>query len=169
MRYLAVDLGLRRVGLAIGDERGMLASPYATRERKGNARDVETVLQTARGLGAVGIVVGLPINPNGEKSESENAARKFAALLAEKLREQNVSWPVELWNESFSTREAHERMKTLGISQKHGRDSGGSDSTDAIAASMILQNFLDHQYAELDELIGEDRVLDVVESEDAAS
>ena len=169
MRYLAVDLGLRRVGLAIGDERGVLASPYATRERQGNARDIETVVQTARGLNAVGIVVGLPINPNGEKSESENAARKFAALLSEKLRDEKLSWPVELWNESFSTREAHQRMKTLGISQKHGRDSGDQNSTDAIAASMILQNFLDAHNAELDELIGEHRVLGVGTLEDVSS
>ena len=80
-----------------------------------------------------------------------------------------MSWPVELWNESFSTREAHQRMKTLGISQKRGRDAGDENSTDAIAASMILQNFLDHQNAELDELIGEDRVLDVEKNEDVSS
>lgn len=168
MRYLAVDLGARRIGLAVCDEDEQLASPYGMRERLNNIRDVEMVMETARGLGAEGIVVGLPRNPNGEVGESELAARKFYAHLQRLISERNLRWPVEMWNESFSTREAHTHMRTLGISQKRGRASVGADSTDAIAAAMILQNFLDSLHhspdGEFSNNKNTDRVLDEAEN-----
>ena len=161
MRYLSVDLGARRIGLAVCDEAETLASPYAMRERLNNIRDVEAIVETARGLNAVAIIVGLPLNPNGEVGASESAARKFAADLSTLLRERNLSWSVELWNESFSTRQAHAHMRTMGISQKRGRESNGADSTDAIAAAMILQNFLDSRNTHSDDLQSEHRVLEL--------
>lgn len=145
MRYLAVDYGVRRLGLALCDADEIFAAPHGVLTRQNPKRDCETLLQTARGLGAEGIVFGLPRSTSGGKGESEEGARQFGAYFQKFLREQNSPLEIEWWDERFSTREALNQMKSLGISQKRGREDFGSQSTDARAAAVILQGFLDHR------------------------
>jgi putative Holliday junction resolvase len=143
MRYLAVDFGKKRIGLAISDDAGMFASPYATRRRRGTAHDVEEIIATLRGLGAQGVVFGLPRSSDGTRGPMENDTRALAAALQERLRSSGMETEVEWWDERFSTAEALTHMRAAGISQKRGRESGGTDSVDARAAAVILQGFLD--------------------------
>ena len=143
MRYLAIDFGKKRIGLAISDDAGMFASPYATRRRLGTARDVEEIITTLRGLGAQGIVFGLPRSSDGSRGPLENETRALAAALQDGLRAANLEIEIEWWDERFSTAEALTHMRAAGISQKRGRESSGTDSVDARAAAVILQGFLD--------------------------
>lgn len=147
MRYLAIDYGVRRLGLAVCDEMETFAAPHGVVVRQNRKQDLETLLQTLRGLGAQGIVFGLPRATQGGKGESEDATREFAAHLQNALQEAGSTLQIEWWDERFSTREALNQMKMLGVSQKRGREDLGSQSTDARAAAVILQGFLDHRHA----------------------
>jgi putative Holliday junction resolvase len=148
MRYLAVDYGARRIGLAVSDPEGAFASPHSTRERISPRRDIETLVEVVQGLGVEGVVVGVPRALNGGVGESETAARTLAEQLRQALAKSGLNVSLHLWDERFSTREALHQMRASGISQKRGRESVGSDSTDARAASVILQGFLDSRSAE---------------------
>ncbi|MDQ3815626.1 MAG: Holliday junction resolvase RuvX [Armatimonadota bacterium] len=145
MRYLAIDFGLRRLGLAVSDETGTLASPYATRDRKGNRFDVDDIIATMRGLGIERVVLGLPRQAEGQHVHHEEATRAFAAALQEGLRDAGMADEIEWWDERFSTAEALTQMRAAGISQRRGRTSGGANSVDARAAAVILQGFLDRR------------------------
>ena len=145
MRYLAIDYGERRIGLATCDEEERFASPHGVRERQGTKRDTVAIVEIVRGLGIEGIVFGLPRAVDGGTGSSEPAVRKFATSLEEELRAANLPIVLEWWDERFSTREALGQMRTLGISQKRGRESQGSNSVDARAAAVILQGFLDRK------------------------
>lgn len=143
MRYLAVDFGARRIGLAVSDESETLATPHSTRQRQGTRRDAAAIIEAVRGLGAQGIVFGLPRALSGGPGEGEEAARAFAAQLQQGLRAANLPIEIVWWDERFSTREALGQMRDAGISQKRGRDASDGSSTDARAAAVILQGFLD--------------------------
>jgi putative Holliday junction resolvase len=146
MRYLAVDFGTRRLGLAVSDETGTLASPYAARERQGTRRDVAEIIRTARGLGAQTIIVGRPRHlQSGETGSSEAGAQAFVTALETALQEAKLLIAIERWDERFSTREALNQMRESGISQLQGRQASDANSTDARAAAVILQGFLDAQ------------------------
>jgi len=147
MRYLAIDFGKKRIGLAVSDDAGMFATPYATRRRRDMAHDVEDVILTLRGLGAVGVVCGLPRSSDGTRGALENETRAFANAVQNALRASGLEIEIEWWDERFSTAEALTHMRAAGISQKRGRESSGTDSVDARAAAVILQGFLDSKAA----------------------
>jgi len=148
MRYLAIDYGLRRIGLATSDESGRFVSPYGSRERIGYKQDSGGVLELVRGLGIEGIVLGLPLatesgSAEASPGEMETTVRNFAKALKKAIAAAGLSLEVEWCDERFSTAEALKLMREAGISQRQGRESTGSDSVDARAAAVILQGFLD--------------------------
>lgn len=167
MRYLAIDFGMQRIGMAVSDESETLVWPHGTHRREGvrrgesvrrgdeaanahqpaNRRDVAAVVEAVRGLGAQGLVFGLPRALDGQAGQGEDAVRSFVAQVQSALREAGLHPPIEWWDERFSTREALGQMRDLGISQKRGRQSDGASSTDARAAAVILQGFLDGKSA----------------------
>ncbi|MBV9866213.1 MAG: Holliday junction resolvase RuvX [Abitibacteriaceae bacterium] len=165
MRYLAIDFGERRIGLAVSDDTGTFASPLATRERKGRRQDLDALLETFRGVGAERMVVGLPRSLAGNAGAGEEALRKFVDALQQALRTARLPAEVEWWDERFSTREALTHMRAAGISQRQGRATTGAGSVDARAAAIILQGFLDFQKAQAERSspVGEDEHEEVAE------
>lgn len=147
MRYLAIDFGLQRIGLAVSDETGGLAWPYATRQRQGNKRDVADLIATVRGLSIEGLVIGLPRSASGAQGDLEARVRAFAGVLQDGLKAAGLTIELFWQDERFSTAEALKQMRVAGISQRQGRESSGSDSVDARAAAVILQGFLDARRA----------------------
>ena len=145
MRYLAIDFGVKRYGLAVSDESGLLASPVGTRERRGTKADVAAVIETLRGMGAQRVLFGLPRGLGTAPGQHEAAARRFAEAIQEGLRAAGLADEIVWWDERFSTSEAKRGMRDAGISERRGRESGGTDSVDARAAAVILQGFLDAQ------------------------
>jgi len=143
MRYLAVDYGLRRIGLAVSDESGTFVSPYGTRERKGHKQDSAAIIETVFGLGISGIVLGLPRAAGGGVGDMETATRAFGKQLQKALNAAGLTIEIEWWDERFSTAEALTQMREAGISQRQGRESSGGSSVDARAAAIILQGFLE--------------------------
>lgn len=132
-RILAVDPGDRRIGLAVSDPTGTIASPLAVLEHVARAIDAASIAQIAADQGAVKIVVGQALDLDGKPSPQ---GRK-AARLAEAIRQQTVL-PVELWDESGSTREAQASRMAMGA-----RKSQRGGHLDQIAATIILQSYLE--------------------------
>lgn len=134
MRFLGLDVGDRRIGVAVSDETGTLARPVEVVRRTGGDADVEAVLALVRRLAAEVIVAGLPLNMDATLGEQARKVLDFAAAL----RERGLT--VELWDERLSTRQAGEILRQLEVRGPRARA-----REDAVAAAVILQGFLNHR------------------------
>ena len=123
MRILALDYGTARIGCAISDPTGTLATPIAAIEPP----EVEEVARLAVEREVETIVVGLPVSLSGEDSAQTELTRSFAADLGEA-----VEIPVETWDERFTTRMAAQTR----------RDTGAGSAEDSIAAAHLLESYL---------------------------
>jgi putative Holliday junction resolvase len=133
-RILAVDWGEVRIGLAISDESQTLASPLETlSRRRGKRFPLHRFLELAAEHHAVGLLVGLPLSPDGNEKESASAARKMGEMLAERTK-----LPLELWDERMSSARA-----LAAIREQGGTTQGRKGDVDALAAAVLLQHFLD--------------------------
>ena len=139
-RYLGLDVGNRRIGVAESDELGLTAQPVLTLERKRSVReDLRSLARLARRFGVVGIVVGNPVHLSGEMSPQATKTQAFAAALGELS-----GLPVHLCDERLTTREAHQILYEAGHArQEHRR------VVDQVAATLILQAFLEAGTKEL--------------------
>lgn len=143
MKYLGIDFGEKRIGLAVSDDAGRVALPYGTHPRGGHKPDIAYLQSAMRGLGIEAVVFGLPraLQDETQSAARETKVRAFAGLLQDAVPGVGISW----WDERFSTREAQHQLRAEGVSQKTARDSGGASSIDARAAAVILQGFLDRR------------------------
>jgi putative holliday junction resolvase len=133
-RYLAVDVGDRRLGLAIADELGFLASPAGFVERRlGKRLPVAEVLRRAESLGARGFVVGLPLDDDGAETPRCAEAREMAAKLTERTGLES-----RLVDERYTT-----AIALRAIREQGGSTEGRKGDVDALAASVLLQHALD--------------------------
>jgi putative Holliday junction resolvase len=132
-RVVGLDLGSRRIGVAVSDGLGLTAQPHGTIDRHGGLRDLEAVAAIVRQFGADRIVLGLPLDPEGKESDAARRAREFAARLHDHL-----ALPIELIDESFSTVEAEEVLLAADLSRARRRM-----VVDKLAAAVILQRWLD--------------------------
>jgi putative Holliday junction resolvase len=133
-RLLGLDVGNRRIGVAVSDELGLTAQPVLTLERKRSPReDLRSLARLARRFGVAGIVVGRPVHLSGEASPQTEKAEDFAGKMGEL-----TGLPIHLWDERLTTREAHQILYEAGHArQEHRR------VVDQVAATLILQSFLD--------------------------
>ncbi len=132
-RILAVDPGDARIGLAISDPSGMIASPLMVVKHVARAIDAATIAQIAAEQGAVRIVVGQALDLDGQPSpQGRKSARLAEAIVAQ------TGLPVELWDESGSTAEARSSRLAMGV-----RRSRRGGHLDEIAATVILQSYLE--------------------------
>lgn len=138
MRTLAVDLGARRVGLALSDEGGKLATPYQVLNVTSPQHAIEQVLQVIRKEGVQRLVVGLPLNMNGTVGHAAREAADWAARLNEQPKLALV-----FVDERLSSFDAEQRL----VERKRGGEKitrgQKKQQLDALAAAMFLQEFLD--------------------------
>ena len=136
LRYLGLDIGSRRIGVAVSDELGLTAQPLLTLERRSNRReDLRSLARLCRRFGVAAIVVGNPLHLSGELSPQAARTQAFAAALGEL-----TGLPIQLWDERLTTREAHQILYEAGHErQKHRK------VVDQVAATLILQEFLDRK------------------------
>lgn len=131
MRVLALDVGERRIGVAVSDPSGTLATPHGVIRRRSKTEDFASVVRLVAELGVERVVVGLPLASDGQPGPQARRIARYARALANSL---NV--PVEFYDESLSTLTAEALLA----------HSGGKGRTpiDAAAAAVILQDYLDH-------------------------
>ena len=132
-RILAIDVGEARIGLAVSDETGFLATPVEAIKRTDPESDSRAVIAAAERVGAVRIVVGMPVSLNGTHGSQARRVQGFRRILIEA-----TELPVQSWDERFSTVEAERRLRESGV--EPSRDRARLDSA---AAAIILQSFLD--------------------------
>jgi len=133
LRVIALDVGDRRIGVALSDPTGLLAFPLSTITRKGHDTDVDEVLDLAAQNDVAEIVVGMPVSLSGRKGAQ--AARTTA--FAEDLRSR-TDLPVVFVDERYSTVQAERSLRELGVQPSRDRA-----RVDAAAAAVILQSYLD--------------------------
>ncbi|GAC1512104.1 MAG: Holliday junction resolvase RuvX [Chloroflexota bacterium] len=133
LRLFGLDVGDRRIGVAVSDPTGSLARPVEVYQRRDDERDVQHMVDLAGDYEASGFVIGLPKNMNGSEGPQAEKTRQFADALTS----QGIG--VALWDERLSTVEATRRM----VEQRHKRR-GIQQRIDSEAAALILQTYLDH-------------------------
>ncbi|MFB8371982.1 Holliday junction resolvase RuvX [Pseudarthrobacter sp. NPDC055928] len=140
---LGVDVGTVRVGVALCDRDGILATPYKTLDRnpKKNS-DVRVIAALVEELGAVQVIVGLPRTMKGEEHASARMATDYAELLAGELESRGLDVPVCLVDERLSSVTAHRNLHEAGMSSRNHRK-----VVDQVAAAGILQHAIDMQKA----------------------
>lgn len=131
-RILAVDWGERRIGLALSDPLGILATGLPTLEIRGEAEAVARVADTIREVGAESVVVGLPLTLAGRKGDSAQAAERFARLIGEAS-----GVPVALFDERLTSALAQRRLHETGA-----RTRGRKGKLDQGAAVALLEGWL---------------------------
>lgn len=132
-RILAVDWGERRVGLAVSDPRGVIATGLPTLEVKSAGQALERVIVVAAEVEAERIVVGLPLLLNGEVGEAARAAQALADALAKR-----VSIPVDTYDERLTSTISQRRLKEVGV-RRTGHRKGRIDQG---AAVVLLESYL---------------------------
>ncbi len=134
MRALGVDLGTKRIGLATSDLSGTIATPLSTLERSRSTRsDHASLARIVTDEEVEIVVIGLPIQMNGELGMAAEAAQREAALLATVL-----DVPVILFDERMTTVAADRALKEANISASRRRR-----YVDRVAAAVMLQSWLD--------------------------
>ena len=132
-RILAIDLGDRRIGLAIGDALQITAHGLPTAERRNKRDDLNYIKSLVKKHEASLIVIGHPINMDGSRGPAAEKAERFAAAL-----EKHIGIPVELWDERLTTVEAGELLRQSGMNREERKQ-----RVDQMAARLILQSYLD--------------------------
>ena len=135
-RILGVDLGSRRIGLALSDPAGRVATPYAVIERSGDAAlDRRTILAHAREAGASRVVVGLPLSLSGDTGPAARAVLEEVEALRAVAGEEVT---VETHDERLTTVIAEQGMREARVPRRARRR-----TVDAAAAAVMLQSYLE--------------------------
>jgi len=134
---LALDVGERRIGVAISDPSGTIARPLQTLARGSREEDFAAIAALVAEHGVGLVVVGRPLSLNGtEGPQARRVARYAEALTA------TLPVPVTAWDERFTTVTAEEILRQTRRKKRRARDKG---EVDAVAAAVILQSYLDSQ------------------------
>jgi len=134
-KILAVDWGWARYGLAVSDDLGLTAQGLGTFPRVNEAQVLEAIAAHVGSLGIDAIVVGLPKNMNGSDGRSAAAARALATALVGPVR-----LPQDQWDERHTNHAAERQLVGGGVRRRPPRG-----LVDQVAATLILQGFLDRQ------------------------
>jgi putative pre-16S rRNA nuclease len=150
-RLMALDVGMARIGVAISDATGFLASPYTTLHvTRDEAQTWKAIQHLIDETEAEGLVIGLPISLDGEIHSQGERVQAFAERLKE-----HVTIPYTFWDERLSTIEAERLLGERGETEqgKHRKANGRKrvqakrrrrkQEVDALAAAVILQEYLD--------------------------
>ena len=133
-RLIGVDWGERRIGLARSDETQVLAQPLATLVRRAGKRlPMRPLLALLHEHAATGVIVGLPLTPAGDEGPAAREARALANEIARRTQ-----LPVAMWDERFTTARVRSAVQEMG-----GGTRGRKAELDALAATLLLQQYLD--------------------------
>ncbi len=129
-RVMALDVGERRIGVAVSDPTGTLATPHTVIQRRSKTEDFAAVARLVAELEIERVVVGLPLTLNGEMGPQARRVTRYSRALA-----QSLDVPLELYDERYSTVTADELLAESGRKRRV--------PIDAAAAAVILQDYLE--------------------------
>jgi len=131
MRSLALDIGDKRIGVALSDPLGILASPLTIINCQGGQADIESIINIVNQNEVGQIIVGLPLSMNGSVGRQAEKVKAFASELRS-----HTEVPVDFRDERLSTASAKRLMQTVRKARRETRH-------DAVAAALVLQGYLD--------------------------
>jgi putative Holliday junction resolvase len=131
MRWIAIDHGTKKIGIAFCDEMEIISTPYGVWPMEGEL-SLEKLDKLASEEGAKAILVGIPLHKDGTESGTAVAARKFGQALAKR-----TNMPLEFINEHLTTTEAKRLLNLCGVSSKEY-----GAKLDAAAAAVMLQEHI---------------------------
>ncbi len=134
-RLLGLDFGSRRIGVAISDPLGLTAQQLDAIRREGDRSDIARIAAIAERCGVGGVVVGLPLLPDGNEGDQARKARAFAAKVRETL-----GVPVAMWDERHTTAQAERHLVESGV-----RRDKRKAVRDSLSAALMLQSVLDYR------------------------
>jgi len=147
MKFLGLDIGDRRIGVAFGDSVLLLATPMDVITRVSLEQDKRAIAAFAQKYDAAQLVVGLPRNMDGTQGAQAESVVKYAEKIA-----RAINLPVIFWDERLTTVEAIRRVQETNVTGQAvrglRRGKKARRSLDAIAAAVILQDFLDSKGSE---------------------
>jgi putative Holliday junction resolvase len=132
-RILALDLGRKRIGLAISDELGITAQGLETLERQGRREDIEALRRLAMERGVTRFLIGDPLHMSGAPSRQGDYTREFASELGRK-----TGMSIEFRDERWTSREAERTIRGEGVANKARKA-----TIDRLSAVILLQSYLD--------------------------
>ncbi|MDX1416345.1 MAG: Holliday junction resolvase RuvX [Candidatus Promineifilaceae bacterium] len=135
-KVMALDLGEKRIGVALSDPSRTIAKSYAVLIRKSRKEDFQRYANIIAQEAIKLLVVGLPVPLSGIEGQRANWVRDYTADLRK-----HIEIPVEFWDESFSTKQAEASLRERGLRGKKIKE-----RVDAVAAAFILQDYLDAHY-----------------------
>ncbi len=131
-RFIAFDIGDKRIGIAVTDPFGNMALPVETYHRRNFDKDLDYLVYSAEGRSVDGIVCGLPLNVDGSPSIQTEKTLAFVEELKKRTK-----LPIEFHDERFSTMEAHRVLISEDMSRQKRKK-----FVDAIAATFILEDYM---------------------------
>jgi len=134
MRFICLDIGDKRTGIASGDTETRLAGPLTVVNATSRAQMVDAIVRTIRAENTKQIVIGLPLNMDG----SEGPRTAMVRAVADEIHRHLSSCTIHFHDERLSTFDADQKMARIGLT--HGQKKARRD---ALAATAILQDFLD--------------------------
>jgi putative Holliday junction resolvase len=138
MKILCLDVGSKRIGVAASDPLGITAQPVATINRTVKKRDFEEVFKYIKSKNITRLIVGLPLDEDGNIGKQAKKVLKFVKELELFLKEKEYVIHVETWDERYSTADADAHLINLDVSRKKRRK-----IIDKMAAVMILKDYLE--------------------------
>lgn len=135
MRYLGIDFGEARIGLALSDPEGRFAVPLKTLPRQNDRAAAREIAEIARAEGVERLVLGEPVGLDGIRGEAAERVRRFGKKL-----ETAAGLPVEMIEEALTSVAADERLREAGVDTRKNRE-----RIDAVAAQILLQDALDRR------------------------
>jgi len=133
MRSLALDIGDKRIGVALSDPQGILASPLTIINCQGGQADIESIINIVNQNEVGQIIVGLPLSMNGSVGRQAEKVKAFASDLRN-----HTEVPVDFRDERLSTASAKHLMQAVRKTKRETRH-------DAVAAALVLQGYLDEK------------------------
>jgi putative Holliday junction resolvase len=136
-RIVGIDYGTVRIGIALADATGTIASPYENYVRRGEDQDRQRFERLAKEEQIVRFVVGLPVHLDGRESQKSSEARQFGSWLTEA-----TGVPVEFFDERFTTLEAERHLSGAQLSKKKRKA-----RLDKLAAQIMLSAYLERLHS----------------------
>lgn len=138
MNILAIDFGTQRIGLAVGSTESGIAFTRPALENCCSVMD--QLVQVMEQESIHQILLGLPLQKDGEPGSIDDALQAFASKLTQK-----TNTPIEWVNEQFSSKLADRKLKSLSMAKKKREEARKSGARDSMAAQVLLQEWLDEQ------------------------
>jgi putative Holliday junction resolvase len=132
-RFVGLDVGERRIGVAVSDPLGMTAQPHEVVERRGARVDILALMEKLRGFEVAGFVAGLPLEMSGNEGSQVERVRTFCERL-----EKTTGIPVAYQDERLTSVQSERLLESAGVRRERRRG-----LLDKMAAALILQAWLD--------------------------